>query len=210
MVLVFTSFLSFGQLSYDFLEPLPPGLPTTETPKKKFHGFYKSFVSERVIEVNENGIFVLNGVVSQVSRQMVRESSSVNVIANYIFGIKEGDSLPCHSDDNFYYFIVPTTEALVDTTSQNILVKISNNSYMLNFSENGTYTPCLFTFMGEELRIQYFDYENETTAFSEIPVAKEADSSGMITKTLKPNIKEFMKIDYSEMFGKETLYKRQP
>lgn len=205
---LFACFFCVGQVSYDFLEPLPPGLPVVKMPKKKYHGTYQSFVSERTIEINENGIFVHNEIVSQVSRELVRESSNIYVIANFIYGVHETDSLPCYSDSTNYYFMVPVTESLYSDSTQHVLVRISDNTYVLNFYERGTYTPCLLTFAGKDLRVQYFDYSFDTQVFDGIKIAQERDFAGMVNRTLEPDIDEFLAMEFSQIFGKEILFKR--
>lgn len=207
-LLIFFTFGANSQTSYDFVQPVPPGLPIVKTLDKRYHGVYKSYRNDRVIEIGPKGIFAKNGVVSQLSRETIRESSKLFVRDNYVFGVMDGDSLPCSSDSLYYYFIIPTVEDMISLKSKNVLVKISNNTFVINFKENNTYVPCLITFTGEEMRIQYFDYDFETTVFDDIPVAKSAMIDSMPYKTLKPSQKQFVKMDFSEIFGKEILYKK--
>jgi hypothetical protein len=200
------SVISFGQTSYDFAGPLPPGLPEVPVPLEKFHGVYQSFHNERIIEINENGIFARHDIVSKLSRELVRESSLYIIKNNYLYGLMTNDSLPVYSDSSYYYFIVPTIEDIVSETPENKLVKISNSSYVINFHENGTFTPCLISFIGRDLHIQYFDYE--TTVFDKLPVTSLKESDGMVTKTLGPTLEDFSQIKLSEIFGQETIYRK--
>ena len=210
LLISFVSFCSvlFGQTSYDFAGTLPPGLPEVEIPMEKFFGVYQSFFTERVIEINEKGIFARNGIVSKLSRETIRESSLYSIKDNYLFGFHQTDSIPVYSDSSHFYFVVPTREPIVSTETENKLVRISNTSYVINFRENGTFTPCLISFIGSDLHIQYFDYALETTVFDKVPVAVKKEAKGMLTVTLKPSLEDFSQLKMSEIFGKEIIYRK--
>lgn len=208
-ILLLSSLSVDAQTSYEFASPLPPGMSEVNKPASRHHGFYKSFLTDRVIEVNDKGIFAHNGIVSTLSRSTVRESSQYIIRNQHIFGIVEGDSLPFYSDSLNYYFIIPTTEAIISEDASNKLVKISSSSYVINFEENGKYTPCMLTFMNDEMRMQYFDYDFGTTAFDKMTVASQNELDGLTTLTLNPSLEEFMQVDLKQIFGKEMVYKRQ-
>jgi len=201
---------TFGQVSYDFAEPLPPSAPIANTTLAKHYGAYKSYRSDRVIIICEAGIFAQNNIVTSISRSTLRESSQYEIKDGMIYGVHPTEAYPCFLEGEDYYFGVPNSEVVVGQGCDNKLIKISNNSYILNFFENGTYTPCLITIINGELRIQYFDYDSNTKAFQNIPVSRATTNMGMKSLTLKPNTDQFINMNFSEIFGEENIYIRQP
>lgn len=212
-IIIFICLLSiqFGraQVSYEFIQPLPPESPRITSMDKTLHGIYKSDSSEIVFEINAAGIFTRNLVIHSISRETVRETSTYQVKGDYIFGISEADSLPCVLDGENYYFGVTRRDTLISLTGKNELRKLSANEYILNFFENGAYTPCLMKFESGKLFINYFDYATDTNLFSAIKSKQTKTEEQGTYVYLLPTLKEWKKIDSKELFGQSKEFKLQ-
>lgn len=201
--------LGSSQVSYEFMQPLPPESARITTIDKNLHGIYTSDSSDIIFEINSAGIYTRNVVIHSISREMVRETSKYQVKGNHIFGIAEADSLPCVLDGDNYYFGVPRRDTLISANSKNELRKLSAREYILNFYENGSYTPCLLTLESGKLSIKYFDYPNDSNPFIGIKSKlTKTEETGTYTYLL-PTLKEWKKIDYKLIFGKAKEFKLQ-
>lgn len=199
----------FTQVSYEFMQPLPPESQRLNTLDKTLHGIYKSDSSEIVFEINAAGIFTRNLVIHSISRETVRETSKYQVKGDYIFGISEADSLPCVLDGENYYFGVTRRDTLISLTSKNELRKLSANEYILNFFENGAYTPCLLKLESGKLSIKYFDYKTDSNPFAAIKTKQSKTEEQGTYIYLLPTLKEWKKIDNKLIFGQAKEFKLQ-
>jgi hypothetical protein len=203
------SFHSMTQISYEFMQPLPPESQRINSLDNTFYGIYKSDSSNIVFEVTASGIYTRNLVIHSISRETVRETSTFSVKGDYIFGIAENDSLPCVLDGENYFFGVMRRDTLVNASSKNELRKITDTKYLLNFYENGTYTPCLLTTTSGKLNIQYFDYSTEANPFSSIKSKQFKIEEQATYVYLLPTLKEWKKIDHQFIFGESSMYQLQ-
>lgn len=205
-VLLFFSFFGVSQVSYDFSEALPPKENTVSTVSNSLFGQYQSNNKETFYEFKEDGVWIISTLISSISRETIRESSKYTVKNGYIFGVVENDSLPCELEGERYYFGMRNKEQIIGGNSKNILKKIDQSTYVINFYENGGYTPSLFTFTGKNLSVQHFDYETGTTLFESI----EKQTNKMVEKmnyiTLTPTEKEFTQIGILSFFSEKIVY----
>lgn len=211
LVTILLSFLScatHAQVSYQFMQPLPPETENLRSVEQKYYGTYTSSESEITYEITAAGIFVRNLVIHSVSRALVRETSNYRIQGDYIFGIHETDSLPCVLEGENYYFGVERRDTIVAGNSTNKLRKLSASEYLINFEEQGLYTPCLLTFSGNSMSIRYFDYPAEEPIFKSIKSQQSSADLGMNTIYLLPTLKEWRKLDQSKMFSKSIKFKR--
>lgn len=201
-------FFGNAQTSYEFSAPLPPGGEPLFAPFKDHFGEYKSDRSDIVFELSANGVFTVSTIINSVSRDSVLGSSNYTVKGNYLFGIEGIDSIAVVLQDNRYYFGLRHREEVVGPNSKNVLIRVSNSSYLLNFFENGAYQPCLFSIVAGDLAIQYFDYDTDTEVFAKVPQSKKMEESQMETVILAPQREDFADINFMEMFGAERKYKK--
>ncbi len=206
--LIALPFFGIAQTSYEFSSPLPPGGEQLFAPFAAHFGEYKSDRSDIVFELSENGIFTVSTIVNSVSRDSVLESSNYKVVGNYLFGIEGIDSIAVVFQDNRYYFGMRHREEVVGPNSKNVLIRVSNQSYLLNFFENEAYQPCLFSIVEGDLAIQYFDYDTDTEVFAKVPQTKQVEEKTMKTVTLAPQREDFAQINFMDMFGSERKYKK--
>jgi hypothetical protein len=212
VIICFLALPFFGesQTSYEFSSPLPPGGEQLFAPFASHYGKYKSDRSEIVFELSENGVFTVSTMINSVSRDSVMESSNYEIKGNYLFGIEGIDSIGIVLVDNRYYFGIHHREEVVGPNSKNVLIRVSNSSYLLNFFENEAYQPCLFSIVEGDLAIQYFDYDTDTEVFAKVPKTRQIEEKTMKTITLSPELEDFAEINFMEMFGPERKYKKIP
>lgn len=151
------TFFSFSQKTIQFADPQPSGLPFQTSVEKNHFGVYKSNETNTKYVVDDNGISIVSLVISYVTRAQVRESSTLQVRGNYLFGIKGNDSLPCVIDGEKYYYGIESRLVVIGDGSLNRLVKVAPNKYIINFHEGMYFEPSLLTFVNGELIIVHAD-----------------------------------------------------
>jgi hypothetical protein len=203
-----SSFSLLGQVSYEFKYPLPPDAKQIQHVDRPYYGTYSSDSSDISYEFNENGVFSNTFMVQSISRETVRESSKYQIRNGYLHGVVKDDSVLVVEQDDQYYFGIPQSSCLICEGVQNVLMKRSGTSYILNFYENGHYLPALLSFEGSSFSIQFFDYELETKAFRKITVSGEKESENLTTITLEPDLKQYSKMKPEDMYGRKISYKR--
>lgn len=209
IALLFTLFAltsTFAQISYDFAKPLPPNGKEVKNVDVKHFGEYKSTKSDRIIIINEKGIYAKNNFITSISRETIRESSKYQKRGNYLFGVTDKDSVECFEEGDRFYFAVTMMEEIFNPSGPNKLMGITSSTYLLNFAENGVYVPCLMSFVNGDFQIQYFDYADDSNVFGEFTVKSSKKQGGLETKTLMPTKDQFGSVSFSQMFGEETLY----
>ena len=189
-----------GQDSYDFLTSLPPDEKSILAVSSSNLGNYTASNGESFYEFKEDGVWIVSTIYSSISKETIRESTKYTVKNGYIFGVVLGDSLPCELEEDRYYFGMRNREQIIGGSSKHELKKVNSNSYIINFYENGGFTPSLFTFSGKTLQVQHFDYETGTTMFESIDSQSNNQKEGMNYITLNPTEKEWSKLDKSKLF----------
>lgn len=206
--LLILPFLGISQISYEFSKPLPPGSESLTSPYVQHYGNYKSDNSNIYFELSPLGIFTVSTVISSISKDSVNDGGKYIVKNNYIFGVHETDSIPVALQGSRYYFGIRHKEEVIGPNSKNVLSKVSNQSYLLNFYEDGGYVPCLFSIVEGVLAIQYFDYASDTQMFAKVPKTIKKEEQYMTTVSLDPRREDFADINFSEMFNSERKYKK--
>lgn len=207
-LLLLVSSFAHSQHSYDFATPLPPEGIQTASIAKPYFGIYSSENIDIDYEFSEEGVFAVSTLYSYISRETIRESSKYHVENDYLFGVKENDSIPCILEGEFFYFGIKTKEQIIGGTSKNILTKVSETTYILNFEDNGTYTPSLFEFKGKELSIRHFTYEESANSFDAISLRTEKPSKDFIYVTLEPSLAEWNALSRDAILGEKIILNR--
>lgn len=197
-----------AQTSYDFAITLPPNSPEISAVPKSFYGIYSSDSTDIDYEFSAKGIFAISTIYNQISRETVRESSKYRVENGYLFGVQKDDSIPCILEGDYYVFGIKYREQIIGGTAQHKLVQLTPNSFIVNFKENGTFTPSLFEFKGKTVSVRHFTYDSEATVFDGITSKKTATSNQMNTISLSPTLEEWNKISISSIMTRPTLFKR--
>lgn len=198
----------YSQKSYDFALPVPPEGKEVVTVSKSQFGSYSSEQVDVDYEINKEGIWAVATIYSSISRETIRESSKYKVKDDFLFGVHETDSIPCVLQGEFYHFAVKYKEQITGGESKNILVKISESSYILNFENEGHYTPSLFEFKGRTLNVQHFTYEDDSQIFESITNRIENPTTQMNYILLQPTISEWNLIAQNQIFGEKITFVR--
>lgn len=204
-----TCFFSIGQKSYYFSEPQPQGKPPVTGFQERYFGRYTSANSSLSYEIDSEGIAIISTQISSLDRKTIRESSKYDVRNNYIFGIVEGDSIPCILEDNRYYFGVRSRDVLISKESLHRLIEISSGLYVLNYWESGLYTPALLKLEKDRIEIYEFNYDLETTVFDAIADAQTIPGTNNTLVLLRPTAEEFEALRKQGIFGTAVVYKKE-
>lgn len=209
VILIFFSLQAFGQIiTYEFKDAMPPNQFKVASVSTNWFGRYTNPELGFTYVIDAKGISVISTITESISRETIRESSRYRVHDGYIFGVHETDSLPCILDGDRYYFGLHRTTPLVDESTEHILKKVDASHYIINFSSNGRYIPCLLTFSGKKLSVHYFDYPLETDIFNFIQSKEEPNENSQKLICLSPTTEEWNKI-YPQIFmGEGQQYKR--
>lgn len=203
-----TVFQLMSQISYDFAIPLPPSGQETQHVAPPYFGVYSSDQADMDYEFNQQGIFAVSLIFSSISRETIRESSTYRVSNGWLHGVKANDSIPCELQGEFYHFAIKQKEQLVGAEeSEHVLMKISDRTYILNFEENGVYTPSILEFKGTELHIRHFNYSDDTT-FPMIAEQLEHASNEIRSITLRPTKEEWEKLPVESITGQRIIFNR--
>lgn len=202
----FQVFFSFAQLnSYEFKNILPPEGKEVDHVDAKYFGAYEQ-VDEKVSYCFEvDGVYAESILYLSISKETIRESSTYDVRNNYLFGIKENDSIPCILEDDVYYYGLKDKIKIAGSGTNNKIVQVSSSVYCINYFDNGTYTPSMLEFKGRNLIVQHFDYENETILFNAI-VEKEHINHRVV---LNPTLEEWKEIDKGVIFPNKRVFSKK-
>ena len=207
---VLLTFFSIGQKSYYFSDPLPSIDNKVSNVDSKYFGVYESGTVARSYEINEEGIFIISTNISSIDRATIRESSKYDVRNNYLFGVIEDDSIPCVLQDDHYYFGIQNKEELVGPLSKNELTKLNLDNYVLNYFEDGLFTPVILKFEGNNLLLKEFDYDLETSVFDHIENQRSIEGQYHDLVILSPNKTESDALIESSVFAfRMSLKKRK-
>lgn len=200
---------SIGQQSYYFSNPLPSLMNQVRSVDTKLFGTYSSSTISRSYEFKQNGIYILSTAINSITREVIRESSKYDVRNGFIFGVLENDSLPCVLENDRFYFGVLHKEVLVGESTEAVLTRVSKNEYIINFYENGNYTPAILKFQGSKLILQDFSYEFETDVFNHIVNQKSIDTEFHEMIILTPTIEEYKLLVKNGIYSSSGSFKKQ-
>lgn len=203
------TFTLYGQNSYNFSVAQPAEENTIISLPAQYYGIYKSDSSDIQYEIRRDGIWIISTIYSAISRETIRESPTYRVRDGYLFGIKEGDSIPCVLDGEKYYFGLQQRTQIIGGQAKHQLKKLDKNVYLVNYFEEDAFTPIKISFKGKQLVIQQFDYESTTDYFTAVKIQNDKTISGLKTITLSPTQKEWEVILKKGIFGSSSVYKMQ-
>lgn len=204
---LFCSFISIGQKSYYFSEPVPSIENRVENISSNYFGTYQSS-NGRTYEISNDGIFIISTSVSSISRETIRESSTYTVRNGFIHGVILNDSIPCVLEGERYYFGIKNKDVLVGPSSDNVLTKSSATLYYINTFENGQYIPTKIEFVKKSLIVSHFDYETDSNPFDFVTSQKKIETPHHELIVLSPTMEEFSQMKASIIFPETKEYTR--
>jgi len=150
---LFCSFFGSAQKTVQFADPLPPNYKLVQQVDKANFGTYESPVSGTVYLFDESGISIVSVVTAYITREQLRESSTIQHRNGYLFGIVKGDSIPCVLEGERFYYGIRTKQVLVGESGPHRLTRLDARTYIVNFLEGTFFEPSLFTFENNSLKI---------------------------------------------------------
>ena len=205
---VLLSQLTFSQTKSYYFSKAVPGKEVVQVAAPYF-GTYEDGKGRNFV-FSDSGLVILSTTVSAISRETIRESSQYRVEDGYLFGVVQGDSIPCVQDDENYLFGIRNRDWIIFKSSKNKLVlsESSTNTYYLQLAEGGVYSLMRLQFIKGELHISNFDYEVETTLFDSIEDQRSVNQTGVELVILNPNSVEFSDLLEQGIFDSPKVYKK--
>jgi len=197
---IFLVSLTFSQNSYYFSNPLPSEEKKVQSVDKKWFGEYNDEERSLTYSFSADGLTIISTQVSSVSKKLVRESSTYSVRGKYIHGVVENDSLPCLLKNGYYFFGIRNRDAVVYPNSPTLLTRISDREYVLNYYENGKYSPVKLAFSRGKLTVSEFDYEPDERSFDFIQEQNETQVDAQNIILLSPTNQEFNQLNTTRFF----------
>lgn len=208
LFILLVSFQANSQFSYDFSIPLPPGSTPVKSVAKPYFGTFSSDQIDIDYEFNDQGIWAIATIYNSISRETIRESSKYKVKDDFLFGVTEEDSIPCVLQGEYYHFAVRHKELIVGENSKNVLTKLSETRYLINFENEGNFTPSLIEFTGKTMNIRHFNYEEDAQVFNSIVNRTEKITQQMVYIVLEPTVDEWKALPLTEILGETILFER--
>ncbi len=205
---IFLSGSAISQNSYYFSNPLPTEEKKVQTVDEKWFGKYKDETTSMIYDFSADGITVISTQVSSVSKKLVRESSTYSVKNDFIFGVVANDSLPCILEDGYYFFGIRNRDAVIFKNSSTQLTRISDREYVLNYNENGKFSPVKLTFSAKGMSISEFDYDPEKREFEFIEKQSESTQQQQTVIVLSPSPVEFNQLNSATYFVERSAFLR--
>lgn len=146
-------FSLFSQKTVQFADPLPPGQAFVKQVDKNHFGAYRSNTSGTIYQFDETGVSIVSTIVAYITREQLRESSTIEVRNGYLFGVVAGDSVPCVLEGERYYYGIRNKQVIIGEGSLSQLTRLDAKTYVLNFIEGGYFEPSLLTFTANGLEI---------------------------------------------------------
>ena len=174
---------------------------------KAFFGEYLNAQTGTVIELNEKGVGMIASITSYITKEQFRESSRYEVRNGYIFGVHATDSFPCIYEDEKYFFGMQQYISMTETG--NVLKKIDERTYLINFKEQAGYVPALLVIKGNELQLKHFDYAPDTQVFDQVGNTTVSIGGAVKTTLLEPTTSEWSELMKKGIFEEGSSYRKQ-
>lgn len=205
---LFFTFLTSAQKTVQFADPLPTGKASQLTTDQVHFGKYKSTDSQVTYVIDESGISLVTLMVSSISREQVRESSKLQVRNNHLFGLKANDSVPCVLEGENYYYGIESKLPIAGENTNNKLVKIGPNKYVINFHEGSYFEPSLLTFANNTLTIIHGELVYKQF-FSSILQVNTITRYGSEVAILAPTYEQWEQLEKNLFTGSKLVYKQE-
>lgn len=203
-LLTFSAVFSvFGQKTVQFSDPLPPNSAAVSTIDASLFGSYKNTSSGTSYLFDADGISIVSTIVAYVTREQLRESSTIQVRNGHLFGVVKGDSVPCTLEGERYYYGTRHKQVVIGSGSMNLLTKVDAKTYIVNFYEGKYFEPSIFTFEKGQLKVVHGDL-NWQDSYERILRTASIERYGSPVDVLTPSFEQWPKLR-SELFNGETL-----
>lgn len=202
---IIASFSAISQKSIQFADPLPTGSPSQITTEKIHFGKYKSSDSQVSYVIDEKGISIVTLMITSITREQLRESSKLQYRNNYLFGIKENDSVPCVLEGENFYYGIETKLPIIGEGCNNKLTKISTNKYVINFHEGSYFEPSILQFSNKTMTISHSELAFQQ-AFQRILQTTTITRYGSEVAVLSPTYEQWEQLEKVLFTGPKLNY----
>lgn len=208
IIYLFSVGFAFSQNSYYFSNPLPTEEKKVSSVDVKWFGTYDDGATGISYQFSVDGITIVSTQISSISRELVRESSKYSVKGDFLHGVLENDSVPCILENDLYYFGIRNRDAVVYKNSMTQLTRISETEYIINFYENGNYSPVKLSFSNGKMTVCDFDYDPSERSFNFIETQSESNSGQQSIIVLSPSQLEFDQLNSARYFVERSSFSR--
>lgn len=198
----------FAQKTVQFADPLPPGSGFVPQVDKSLFGSYKSGSSGTAYLFDENGISIVSTIVAYITREQVRESSTIEVRNGYLFGVVKGDSVPCVLEGERYYYGMRNKQVIVGEGSLNQLTRLDAKTYIINFHEGSFFEPSQLTFASGSLEIIHGNTE-ALPEYAKIQVVNNITRYNAPVQILSPREDQWLELKKVLFEGEKLLYVKE-
>lgn len=205
----FITIFAFAQSSYSFKQPLPPNAKIAENLSEELYGRYISYQKDYSIIVSERGLFIERKMKAEISQDELEELTYLEIKDGLLFGAQGDIGIPYSRTGDIISYTVTSKRPLFEFRSSDVLSQLSKNLFIINFNENGSYSPTLLSIYNGQLGLQHFDYSENTTIFKEVNTKEVTHTGNLYEIVMNPDIEEFRTIDLTEMFGKQLTFVKE-
>lgn len=205
---LFSIFSGFSQKTVQFSDPLPPNSTGVKSTDKVNYGTYRDGEVGPKYVIDESGISLVSVAVMSVTREQVRESGTLRVSGDYLFGVKGKDSVPCVLEGENYYYGIEQKLVITGEGTLNTLTKVSNGTYVINFHEGAYFEPSLVSFQGGKMTIIHPDLKDQA-AFSSILQIATITRYGYAVNILAPTFEQWERLQGLLFKGTKLVYSKQ-
>jgi len=199
---------SFAQKTIQFADPLPPNYTLVNAVNASSFGTYKNTNSETTYLFDESGVFIVSTIVAYVTREQLRESSTIQVRNGHLFGIVKGDSTPCVLEGERYYYGMQHKQVVIGSGSLNQLTRLDANTYIVNFYEGSYFEPSLFSFEKGKLVVVHGEL-NYQPAFAKILSVNSIERYGSKVEIVNPTAEQWPSLRQSLFVGEPLNYLKE-
>jgi hypothetical protein len=192
-----------GQKTIQFADPLPPNYTLVPTVDKAYFGSYKNTNSETTYLFDETGISIVSTIVAYVTREQLRESSSIQFRNGYLFGVVKGDSVPAVLEGERYYYGMRQKNVVIGSGSLHQLTRLDAKTYIVNFYEGSYFEPSIFSFENGKLKIVHGELAYQPS-FARILRVASIERYGSKVDVIAPAADQWPELR-NQLFAGETL-----
>ena len=146
--------------------------------------------------IDATGIYREKNKLMTMPKSEVRENSKYTVRNGWMHGVMENDSIPCHLEEETYYFLIPyKTYLFKPASAPNKMIQINRSAYALfSFEDVGAYSITVVQFTASGIDMQDVDLTLKgDRSINNVETIEEMDDNGDGLKTyiLNPTKQEW-------------------
>ncbi|MCB0476525.1 MAG: hypothetical protein KDC84_00075 [Crocinitomicaceae bacterium] len=145
-----------------FLHSQPVSKKEISKITKEWFGKYRDTANLAWLEINMRGIFKITAVMMQMKKPDLEKNPKYSVRNNFIFGVKENDSLPVVLEEDVYHFAYPYKNEVFSFNGDFSLKKMDSHTFLLSSKDQTDSTFQISQFYFNEKTIEYYSFDPYT------------------------------------------------